>query len=153
MTHSETITLFINLQKLTGIKNTKLNYAIEKNLQKLRLEVEIYQKQENEIGSQTNEGILPNNYIKEKELISKKYLTKEGDSKDKEIELNKEIDELKTIHAVALKSCTENWEKLMDSRKKEQSGFTPYTIKEQHLPVDLSTEDMKLIYPIIKDNE
>ncbi len=165
MTHAELISFNGRLKKVKGLKGADLNYAVKYNLKKLKPYIDIYIEQENEIRD------LIKDFNKQKTELQEKYATVDGKVKkleenrdgqiyatydipaDKVAEVNAKIEELKVQHKEKLDDVDQKWKELMESRTKGKTDYEIFTIKRHQVPADISTEDMDLIFDLIKSNE
>ncbi len=165
MTHADVIEFNEKLKKVKGLKGADLNYAIKYNLKKLKPHIEVYAEQENEIREIVKE------FNEERTKIQEQYATVDGKVKkrqenkdgqmyvtydipaDKVQEVEAKIEELKVKHKEKLDSVDLKWKELVDSRTKGKTDFEIFTVKRHHIPADISTEDMDLIFDMIKANE
>ncbi len=165
MTHAEVIDLNAKLSKVKNLKGFELNYAIKKNLKNLKPEIEIYSEQEKEIQEITKDFIDETNNLKsEYATVDGKVKLKhrqDGDKTfteydvpaEKKKELQQKIEELRKKHKAKLDEANDKWKDLMESRKTGRTDFEIFTVKKQNVPADISTEDMELIFDLIKEDE
>ena len=157
MTHNETINLSSALKSVDGIESFKVNYAIEKNISMLEKEMKIYQKQQREINEITKD--FNNERIKLCEELSKDkdgnpVKSEDGsififtDAKQKEFDLK--FEKLKVKHKKAIDSQTKKKEEFVNFLETD-SKFKPYNISIEDIPENISTKNMKAIFPLIKE--
>lgn len=165
MTHAEVIAFHGKLSRVRGLKGADLNYAIKWNLKKLKPRIEVYVEQENEIRDIIKE------FNEEKKKIQETYATVEGKVRkleenkggqihvkydipaDKLKEFEAKIQDLEVKHKDKLEEVDTKWAELMKSRKETKTDYEIFTIKRHHIPADISTEDMDLIFDMVKANE
>jgi hypothetical protein len=159
MTHSEVLSLSNKLSKVKGLSGATVNYAILRNLKNLESEIDVYQKQEKEIGDMAKE------YTEAVEKITRERATVSGEVKTKtnlsgqtvydisanqQTALSEEIKELNTKYKDVIDATDLKWAELIKFRLESQSDFKLIKIKKEDVPSDISTENMTLIFDLIE---
>ncbi len=149
MKHVEIIQLNYKLSQVKGLRGNDINYAIKKNLSKLKPELEIYTEQEKDIlviKKPFDDAVLE---------LQKAFIGKKEDeiSEWEKTKFAAEVDVLKETYKNILKEAQDKWDELVKFRNERDSTFEIFTVKKHHVPADISTEDMDLIFDIIRDND
>ncbi len=153
MTHEKLITIANNLSAVKNLKGLELNFAIKKNIVKMAPELTVFQAQEKEI----MDGVSA--YKKDELELSKKFNAKIKNEQvfevpaDKRVAFIKEFTALLKKHKKALDLADKKWKELKEFRKTKQSDFILTKVKKCHIPEDISTENMALIFDIIRDDD
>lgn len=159
MKHSEAIAFLKGLMGLKGLKGLQLNHMIEKNIDRLKVEIGILRKQENVIYE------IIKDYEKERVELNKKYATVDGKvmtkmnglqqeyviPKDQEKDFTKELNELMAKYADQIKEHDEKLAEFKIFLDKEESKFRRMGIPMALLPDDITTEYFRLLKPLIND--
>ncbi len=159
MKHSEVLSLRAKLQKVKGLKGRELNFEIKTNIIEINRIVEPLAAMEKEI-----DDIL-NQYNEERIALFIKNSTEGGEVKKKivnNIEVYVVSPEKVEAHEKEFKKLQAKFKKDLDKHKKEYSAFLKFLseteskfkiskVKRHHVPEDISTEDLDLIYDIIEE--
>jgi hypothetical protein len=117
----------LNSPSIAEIKSTKVNYAIEKNKKLMKPELEIVQS------------------LFEKIEGYKKYQSEVTAIKEPELaKYEVKIKEVNEKYPAVILAIDEIW-------KQKNEGYTPYTVKYDDLPADLSSENMQILFPFITE--
>lgn len=149
MKHREVIELSKKLAKVKDLTGLTVNYAIKKNQNKLKEQITILSKMEEEIvdivseyNKERNELFkvhgknVGNEYVIEKEKQDDFKLLIEG--------LNEKFKETIEKYEFELKK----YFKFLDETENE---FQIYTVKKSDIPENITTEQMDLIFDLIKE--
>lgn len=153
MKNSQVIELYNGLSKISNLKGVKLNYAIAKNVSLLKSEVDSLEK-----------SVAPSDefqeYDKKRVELVKKF--SKLDDKGNAIILNNEylIEDQKSLEEAFDIFKKENKE-VLDKRQEQLDNFKDLLQEENSLklfkilidlvPEEITTEQMKFIYPLIQE--
>jgi DsbC/DsbD-like thiol-disulfide interchange protein len=143
------------------LKGNDLNFAIKKNIKKAIEELAPAKEQEEEM------ALIIKPYVEEKEAAFKKASIVDGTPKTKflgkqsvydvqpenEESLKKELAELTVKHQGKIDEYDERQKEFQLFLKQKDSTFEITKVKRHHVPADITTEDMELIFDIIQDKE
>lgn len=161
MKHTKVIELRNALSKINGLKGFEVNYSIEENLQRLELSIKPIAKQEKEIND------IIKDFNEQRRVLGEKYSTVDGKVKykyengiqiydipvEKIEEYDSEVLKLKEKHKKPFKQFEEKMKEFIDFLETGDSTFKIHTVKSTHVPSDITTEQMKAIFPLIRVKE
>lgn len=167
MKHSEVIEKRNGLLELKGIKSAELNYAIAENIERAEKAIKPLAKQEEEL-----ENILKEFSEKRREIGEKYAKDEKGDvqykqsvsgdgklvqtydiPKDKLKAFQDEVSKLKVKYKKEIKEYDTEMAKYLKFIEETESPYKPMTIKMAHVPSDITTEQMKIIFHFIRKKE
>lgn len=148
--------LMAGLRAVKDLKGLKFAYAVSKNINLVRQELESFE----EMSKPTPEYMA---YDIARVELAKKHAVKDENGKprmennhyimeDKEL-FDKEVDKLQK--SATHKKAVEEREKQLNEFKaflEEDSDFEPYMVKIQYVPEDITSEQLAGIFMIIDDN-
>lgn len=156
MKHQEAINLLTGLTEVKGIESFKVNYAVQKNIAVLKKEVEILQKQEQEILDIKKEfeakrielcetyskvdGAVQTNPDKTFKIVKEKQSEFESKFIELKEEYKKTLDDFETKHKEFLKFLSET-----------ESEVKLHYIQFTDVPENISTENTAAIFLLIKE--
>lgn len=154
MNNNKIIELFNALTNIKGLSGVKFNYAIAKNINLLKGEVEAIQK-----SYEANEDFVK--YDQERVELAKKHSKK--DDKGEAILINgnqfdiedlkafqNEFNILKETHKEAISNREKQLKEVEELLEKE-NPIELYKIKMEEIPEDIKTEDMNAIFILIEN--
>lgn len=165
MKHIKVIELKNNLTAVSSLKGFDVNYAIQENLERLEAAIKPLATQEKEVEK------LLESFLEEKKKISEEFAVVDGEVKYKTIEtefgkqsiydipldkmadFNSKMLELKEKHKDNIVKYEEERVKFNDFIENGDSSFQLFTVKSNHVPSDITTENLKLIFTIIRKKE
>lgn len=153
MKKQDALNLFQGLNTLAGLKGVKFSYAVAKNINILKGEVESLEK-----------SITPSEefseYDKKRIELAKKYaeLDESGELKSKDFKIiftdeagfKKALAPLLEEYKDALAKRDEQMKEYAELLK-EESDVQLHKLKIEDVPEDISTEQMYVLYPIIEE--
>ncbi len=158
MTHQNVLNLRDKLLKVKGLKGWELNFEIKTNILEINRIVEPLVEMEKEIQS------ILTKFNEERNALHIKNCTVDGVVKKKivggmevyDVPLSKQVDNAKELGELMTKYKID-----IDRYNKENTGFLKFlneeeskfkisTVKKEHIPEDISTEDLDLIFDIIE---
>lgn len=158
MTHSQAIKMRNNLSRVERLKGFELNYCIEQNLEALESAIKPLAKQEKEF-----EEIIKM-FNTERTTLAERLSMVDGEVKKKiengslhyDIsdenmpEYEKELSKLKEKNKKQIKEYETKKAEFTKFLDEKESPFKPILVKHSCVPSDITTEQMKFIYPILK---
>lgn len=149
MKHIKTIELLKNLnaaEKLQ-LEGHKLNYAILKNIASLKEVVKVLQDRENALNEPLKDFF-------EESRLSYQKITKGVTESDIGAQMREEIEkafsEIKEKHRDKVEKFEKESKTYLDFLNNEDSDFQIYKISIDSVPVDINTDNMKLIIDLIE---
>ena len=159
MTKGQALSLYKNLNQLGNLGGVKFSYAIARNINLLKSEVEsldkVLQPHEEFMEFERARIALVEKHAErdekgkpKKEFVnngSEQYVIKEGEKK-----FEKEFEALKAKHKKAVEAREkqiEEYTKLLTT----ESDFKPYMVKLEELPKEINTRQTAGIYEIIQE--
>lgn len=156
MKHKEVISQLRLLEVVKGIESSKVNYGIHKNLVRLKKEVEILGKQEQEILDikkefETKRIELCQRYSKVDDVVQTNPDKTFKIIKEQEAEFNAKVKDLQEEYKETLADFDIKHKEFLTFITETESSFTPYHIIFSDIPEKISTENMAAIFPFIKE--
>lgn len=153
MNNKKILDLYNGLMKLSGLKGVKFNYAVAKNVGILEPEVKAFQK-----------AIEPSQaYQKFDEVraeLAKKHAIKNEDKTpmfvddayvmEDQAAFDTAFEELKGKHKEVVEE-RENQIKEFNELMEKETYVTLFKVKYDQIPEEITTEQMKVVYPIIEE--
>jgi len=152
MKNKEIIGVYQALSKM-DYQGVKFSYFVAKNLSILGAEIDVINKT-----IEASEAFAV--YDQKRVALAEKYAKKDAEGKpvvvnnayqiEEQKTFDKEFDKIKKENKTVLDARTkqiEDYEKLLE----EESKVTPYKIKQENLPEDMKTFDLRSIFDLIEE--
>ena len=158
MLKSESITLFRNLNTLGGLKGVKFSYAVAKNLNILKPELESLEK-----SMEASDSFKE--YDAKRVVLVEKHANKDKDGKPKKEEVNGVeqyvVEENKKAFEKDWESLKKEYKDALDARQKQTDEYTEllttksevvlHKIKLEDVPADINAQQMAGIVDLVDE--